>query len=704
MGDGRNRKEHRRGIPVERPLANPLEGHETITLIESDCLRFCIGHDSDATEPITLIECQPKDMPEQRTSYTAALRSSVDTEPGETEHRQRIPRKAASQPGRREMSTFQARRSHGGEANNPAGCCRHIRDGQMQLELVLSGVVLEEAINLWRDEAHWAPGVSGWYRFRLAEQPPDEPYAVYLYQFSMNAAVYLNEELVGSGGSFDEPVARNWNRPLLFSLPRSAWRDGDNYLYVRLRVYPGFGHLAPPAIGPSELFVDAYRSRFTVQITFAQIAFLVALLSAGFGVAFWLVDRSSSMYLYFALCGATWSIYSLNLFVQNLPVPAGVWWWLVHTCIDVFAVSLVLFAHRLLGIRRPRIERSLWLFALGAALVYAVAGIPGIARLNPLVHLGDLLCGIYLVGFLMVELVRRRSVDAYVLTGSILVMLGLTIHDQFLNALIAPDAWATRYYLLQFASPLMLLVMMIHLTRRFRIALNESRRTTQDLQRRVTEATRALERSYEQNRLMDQERAAVRERERIYQDLHDEIGGTLLSLVYAPSDDRSRQLARDAIGELRSIVASDPAQSCTLEEFSADMRQETEERLAAAGLALTWDCDAGEGSPMLSGAQRYELHRILREIVTNTIRHAAASCLTVSLRARGPEIRVAAANDGQPLPAEPEPGRGLAGIRKRTARLGGRCPWHNEPDAGVTFELTLPATPERGVAPDPAAS
>jgi hypothetical protein len=34
----------------------------------------------------------------------------------------------------------------GGEAKNPAVCCRHIRDGQMQLELVLSRVVLEEAI------------------------------------------------------------------------------------------------------------------------------------------------------------------------------------------------------------------------------------------------------------------------------------------------------------------------------------------------------------------------------------------------------------------------------------------------------------------------------------------------------------------------------------------------------------------------------
>ncbi|MDZ7668875.1 MAG: 7TM diverse intracellular signaling domain-containing protein, partial [Gammaproteobacteria bacterium] len=172
------------------------------------------------------------------------------------------------------------------------------------------------------------------------------------------------------------------------------------------------------------------------------MAFLIALLSACFGVAFWLVDRPSSMYLYFALCGTTWSIYSLNLFIQDLPVSAGVWWWLVHSAIDVFAVSLVLFAHRLLGVRRPWIERALWLYAGSAALAYAVAGIPGIARWNPLVHLGDLVCGIYLIVFLVGESIRRRSLDAYVLTASIAIMLALAIHDQVLNALVLPEAWA----------------------------------------------------------------------------------------------------------------------------------------------------------------------------------------------------------------------------------------------------------------------
>ena len=524
---------------------------------------------------------------------------------------------------------------------------------------------------------------------------------MYLYRFSMNAAVFLNDEFVGSGGSFSEPIARNWNRPLLFNLPRSAWRSKDNWLYVHLRVYPGFGHIAPPAVGPTELFEGPYRSRYTAQITFGQIAFLISVIGAVFGIAFWLVDRSSTLYGYFALCGATWSIYSLNLFIQNLPFSAGLWWWLVHTAIDMFSVSLVLFAHRLLNVRKPGVERLLWAFAAFAALTYGLAGIPGIARWNPIIHLGDLICGLYILGFLLNQAFRRGNPDAWVFAGCIFVMVGLTVHDQILNALLLPDAWATRYYLLQFASPLILLVMMVHLTRRFRLALAESRRTTDALNREVHRVTDELEASYARQRDLDRRQVASTERERIYQDLHDEVGGTLLSLVYSAPDDRSQRLARSALDEIRTIVASDPGESCSLAEFSADLRRDTDERLNAAGIRLDWQPPETAGDQCLTGIQRYELHKILREVFANIIRHSGAKTVSVHLDVSSPEptarlLRIEVIDDGQGLPAKPRNGRGLTGIRKRAVALGASVRWGNVLPGGLAFELRLPLTPGKG--------
>ena len=133
---------------MERAFADALERHETVTLIKSDCFRFRIGHDSDATEPVTLIEGKPKDVPEQRASHAAILCASMDAESCKPKHRQGIAGKTASQSCRRETVTFQARCRHGCEAKNHAVSCRKVRHGQMQFELVLAGVMLEETIEI----------------------------------------------------------------------------------------------------------------------------------------------------------------------------------------------------------------------------------------------------------------------------------------------------------------------------------------------------------------------------------------------------------------------------------------------------------------------------------------------------------------------------------------------------------------------------
>ena len=105
---------------MERAFANTFERHEAVTIIESDCVRFRIGHDANATEPVTLIEGQSKDVPQQHTAYSAALYSSMDTESGKPQYRQRIAGKTASQSCGRKTVTLQAWRSHRRETKNPA--------------------------------------------------------------------------------------------------------------------------------------------------------------------------------------------------------------------------------------------------------------------------------------------------------------------------------------------------------------------------------------------------------------------------------------------------------------------------------------------------------------------------------------------------------------------------------------------------------
>lgn len=113
----------------------------------------------------------------------------------------------------------------------------------------------------------------GWYRARVRlEAAPEALWAVYLPRVNMNAAVWVNGQLVGDGGRFDDPVSRNWNRPLFFAVPAGLLRAGDNTVDVRLACNrTGPGALTPFRLGPAATLRPAWEWRTLAQVTLAQV-------------------------------------------------------------------------------------------------------------------------------------------------------------------------------------------------------------------------------------------------------------------------------------------------------------------------------------------------------------------------------------------------------------------------------------------------
>lgn len=555
-----------------------------------------------------------------------------------------------------------------------------------------------EAIELpdsWRLTDRYLRGTSAWYRFDVGALPPAEPYALYLWRFSMNVEVYFNDELIGGGGRFEEPIARNWNRPFLFPLPRSGWRSGQNHIFVHLRVYPGWGTFTPPALGPLAVLTPAYESRFFWQITMAQYSAVVSLVAMLFGLVFWLTERRDATYLYFACASATWMVYSLNLFVQHIPMPAKAWWWLVHTSVDAFSLFVLLFAHRLMRISRPRLEAAVVAVVLASACLYAVWDLPRLAKYNNVVHSLMLLVPGYLAIWLTRLAVRERSSDAVVFSGCLVLLLALAVHDVFLNSLAMPELWATRFFLVQFGAPAMLIVMLVHLARRLAYAMQETRAANSRLATRVEEVTEALERTYAVRRDLERRQAAAEERDRIYRDLHDDVGARLLSLVYASGDGKPAQLAREALREIRSIVASDRIDGGLLRDIVGDWRAECDGRCEAAGIAVDWDAEVEAGA-RLTGMQRYQLERILRELVSNAIEHARARRLHVGVDVRDGRLSLIVEDDGIGFERAATSGSGVSGVEHRAGRLGGAARWRPARGGGTRCEVEIALPPNGG--------
>src|SRR5260370_28495216 len=83
--------------------------------------------------------------------------------------------------------------------------------------------------------------------------------------------------------------------------------------------------------------------------------------------------------------------------------------------------------------------------------------------------------------------------------------------------------------------------------------------------------------------------------------------------------------------------------------------------------------------------------RRVQEIITNAIRHAAASNLWIELLRTGNGIAIRARDDGRGA-KEVWPGHGLTGMRERLAQVGGTLEIETQPAKGFRIAVWIPVS------------
>ncbi len=190
--------------------------------------------------------------------------------------------------------------------------------------------------------------------------------------------------------------------------------------------------------------------------------------------------------------------------------------------------------------------------------------------------------------------------------------------------------------------------------------------------------------------------AIASERSRLLADLHDDIGAKLLTLIHSLDRPEQADLARAVMQDLRDIVSRSQLEPLSLLEALAQMREETEERLAVIGSTLEWQQDGKLPDPSLDEAQALHLFRIGREAVTNALRHGHATHLRIRIRAASGLLLFDLTDDGPGLLAEGPSGRGTSGMRRRAEELQGSIAWTAGTRGGTKVVLQFPL-PEAAV-------
>jgi signal transduction histidine kinase len=194
----------------------------------------------------------------------------------------------------------------------------------------------------------------------------------------------------------------------------------------------------------------------------------------------------------------------------------------------------------------------------------------------------------------------------------------------------------------------------------------------------------------------EREQGALAERGRIMRDLHDDLGAKLLSLVYLTSGGEGESLARSAMRDMRDVLEALEATPCVLAEAVAEWRAEAQGRADAVGFRLEWEADGLPEQLMVSARQRTNISRILREAITNAIKHARAKVVSVRIAFHAQQgLALLVEDDGGTGAVAPEQwgsGLGTRVIRQRAADLGGSVQWR-QGTRGCRLELAVPLEP-----------
>jgi signal transduction histidine kinase len=537
------------------------------------------------------------------------------------------------------------------------------------------------------------PGVYGsaWYRVRFELSAAAAQDCALLLPVDLDLrAVRLNGGgLAGIGG--EQALGPEDSRPRLLSLPPSLLRAGGNELLLQVRIKQHDDAGMPTiSIGGAKQLRDEFRRRYLFQVTGAKFATLLTGLIGIFVLLFWVRRRQESTYGLFGLALMLRAALGADMFFDVSPLPAPYWMLIVAILWDIFQLLINLFVLRFAGWRWPRYEVFLWGYAfLFGALGYA-----------HLVHGYELPAALYwlnddylpvasFTGIALLAAWRMRTHGSILLALTTLFVMFSYIYETMVpEALDLGPLWPYRFL------PLYLVIGWV-LIDRFASSLNEAESLNADLEQRVRDKHAELEQNYRRLGAMERQQAVVEERQRIMSDMHDGVGGQLISAIalVERGETSAAQVAaalRECLDNLRLIIDSLEPNENDLLPVLGNLRYRIDGRLKDQGITLDWQVRELPRLACLTPQNVLHVLRILQEAFTNVLKHARASRIRVETGSEpdGKHVFIRVQDNGTGF-ASPGPGRGLRNMRQRAQTIGGDLEIEST-SVGTTLNLLLP--------------
>ncbi|WP_437033214.1 sensor histidine kinase [Streptomyces sp. enrichment culture] len=196
-------------------------------------------------------------------------------------------------------------------------------------------------------------------------------------------------------------------------------------------------------------------------------------------------------------------------------------------------------------------------------------------------------------------------------------------------------------------------------------------------------------------------RAVAEERLRFSRDLHDLLGHTL-SVIVVKSEAARRLAPRDLDAALTQITDIESVGRQALTEVREAVTGYREgslgtelDRARSALSAADVDPVVRRSGPPLPPQAEALLGWVVREAVTNVVRHSGASRCEIAVAGSADRVRLTVTDNGTGAGSSAQgPGTGLTGLRERLATAGGSLTAGAEPRGGFSVTAELPVRAE----------
>lgn len=209
--------------------------------------------------------------------------------------------------------------------------------------------------------------------------------------------------------------------------------------------------------------------------------------------------------------------------------------------------------------------------------------------------------------------------------------------------------------------------------------------------------------------ILEQQQALERERARIAQDLHDDLGAGLVEINFgselaqdptlAPEEVRehTREIgvrAREMVTALDEIVWAVNPKHDSVSSLATYFCQFAQHFLKATSVRCHLDVARDLPVAPLNAEQRHSLFLAFKEALSNVVQHSGATDLRLVITANRGTLTILVGDNGCGLAAMTLPGKngadGLGNMRRRLQQLGGSCELTSRPGSGTTVIFQVP--------------